>query len=152
MLNLEYEKEYLPDYVAGVDEVGYGSLVGDVFAAAAILDLNDPEDQIDFQLLSQIKDSKQFNEKARKEIYLEIINSPYIISALGSANLEEIERYNILHASRLAMKRAIQKLPKTPKLILVDGKIPIANLNICQKTIIKGDKNSYGNRNSINHC
>ena len=117
-------------FIAGVDEVGRGSLIGPVYAAAVILKkkINKKE----------LKDSKKLN-KARREILSKYIkkNSTW---AIGSASIKEIEKINILNASLLAMKRAIKKLKKKPTLVLIDGnKIPeIKNYKI--KSIIKGDQ------------
>ena len=116
--------------VAGVDEVGRGSLIGPVYAAAVILNKS-----VNRKLL---KDSKSLTKLQRK------ILSSYIkrnsIWSIGKASVKEIEKINILNASLLAMKRAIKKLKKKPSLVLIDGnKLPqIKNYNL--KTIIKGDQ------------
>ena len=117
-------------FIAGVDEVGRGSLIGPVYAAAVIL-----KEKINKK---ELKDSKKLN-KAKREILSKYIkkNSTW---AIGSASIKEIEKINILNASLLAMKRAIKKLKKKPTLVLIDGnKIPeIKNYKI--KSIIKGDQ------------
>ena len=116
--------------IAGVDEVGRGSLIGPVYAAAVIFNKNINK--------KEIKDSKKLN-KIKREILAKYIkkNSTW---AIGSASLKEIETINILNASLLAMKRAIKKLKKKPALVLIDGnKIPeIKNYKL--KSIIKGDQ------------
>tara|TARA_B100000579_G_scaffold429621_1_gene441690 strand:+ start:1253 stop:1825 length:573 start_codon:yes stop_codon:yes gene_type:complete len=116
--------------IAGVDEVGRGSLVGPVYAAAVIL-----EDRIDKK---RLKDSKKLSKKNRE--ILNIYIKKNCIWSIGSASIKEIEKYNILNASLLAMKRAIKKLKKKPQLVLVDGnKLPIIeNYNL--KYIVKGDQ------------
>ena len=116
--------------VAGVDEVGRGSLVGPVYAAAVILNKN-----INTKIL---KDSKSLS-KVKREI-LEKYIKKNSIWAIGKASKKEIEKKNILNASLLAMKRAIKKLKKKPSLVLIDGnKLPdLKNYNI--KCIVKGDK------------
>ncbi len=116
--------------VAGVDEVGRGSLIGPVFAAAVILG-----PKIDKK---KLKDSKKLSKKNREIMYTCIKRS--CIWAIGSASIKEIEKHNILNASLLAMKRAIIKLKKKPHLVLVDGnKLPtIDNYNL--KNMIKGDQ------------
>ena len=116
--------------VAGVDEVGRGSLVGPVYAAAVILNK-----RIDKK---RLKDSKKLSKKKRE--ILDFYLKKHCIWAIGSASLKEIEKHNILNASLLAMKRAIKKLKKKPQLVLVDGnKLPkIDNYNL--KNIIKGDQ------------
>ena len=120
----------MKNVVAGVDEVGRGSLVGPVYAAAVIL-----SNKID---KSKLKDSKKLSKKNREilEKYIKK-NSNW---SIGSASKKEIEKLNILNASLLAMKRAILKLKKKPNLILVDGnKVPkIKNYNL--KYVIKGDQ------------
>jgi ribonuclease HII len=115
---------------AGVDEVGRGSLIGPVYAAAIILNKS-----INKKLL---KDSKSIAKDKRQLL------SNYIkknsIWAIGQASVQEIDKINILQASLLAMKRAIKKLKKKPSHVLIDGnKIPnLENYNL--KAIIKGDQ------------
>jgi len=116
--------------IAGVDEVGRGSLIGPVYAAAVILDKS-----INKKLL---KDSKILT-KSRREILSKYIKENSIW-AVGKSSVEEIEKLNILQASLLAMKRAIKKLKKKPMLVLIDGnKIPsLENYNL--RSVIKGDQ------------
>ena len=116
--------------VAGVDEVGRGSLIGPVYAAAVILNKS-----INKKLL---KDSKTLS-KSKREILSKYIkqNSAW---SIGKASVKEIERINILQASLLAMKRAIKKLKRKPCLVLIDGnKLPeIKDYKL--RSIVKGDK------------
>ena len=116
--------------IAGVDEVGRGSLIGPVYAAAVILNKS-----INKKLL---KDSKSL-KKSRREILSKYIKKNSIW-AIGRASIKEIEKNNILNASLLAMKRAIKKLKKKPTHIFIDGnKVPvIENYNL--RSIIKGDQ------------
>ena len=116
--------------IAGVDEVGRGSLIGPVIAAAVILNKD-----INKKLL---KDSKSLTKNKREFLAKYIKKNS--IWAIGKASIKEIEKINILHASLLAMKRAIKKLKKKPKLVLVDGnKLPeIKDYKL--KSIIKGDQ------------
>ena len=116
--------------VAGVDEVGRGSLIGPVYAAAVILN-----NSINQKLL---KDSKSLTKEKRNELYKYIRQNS--VWAIGQSSTKEIEKINILHARLLAMKRAILKLKKKPSLVLIDGnKLPIIkNYNL--KYIIKGDQ------------
>ena len=116
--------------IAGVYEVGRGSLVGPVFAAAVIL-----KKKINKKIL---KDSKKLTKINRQILEKYIKKNSYW--SIGSASLKEIEKLNILNASLLAMKRAIMKLKKKPGQILIDGnKIPkIKNYNL--KFVIKGDE------------
>ena len=116
--------------IAGVDEVGRGSLIGPVYAAAVILNTS-----INKKLL---KDSKTLS-RSKREILSKYIkkNSTW---AIGKASVKEIEKINILHASLLAMKRAIKKLKRKPSLVFIDGnKLPeIKNYKL--RSIIKGDQ------------
>jgi ribonuclease HII len=116
--------------LAGVDEVGRGSLIGPVYAAAVILNKS-----INKKLL---KDSKSLSKIRRKELFTYIKKNS--VWAIGQASIKEIEKINILHASLLAMKRAIKKLKKKPTLVLIDGnKLPnLKNYNL--KYVIKGDQ------------
>ena len=116
--------------IAGVDEVGRGSLIGPVYAAAVILSKN-----INKNLL---RDSKSLS-KDKREFLAKYIKKNSVW-AVGKASVQEIEKINILHASLLAMKRAIKKLKKKPTLVLIDGnKLPeIKNYKL--KSIIKGDQ------------
>jgi ribonuclease HII len=116
--------------IAGVDEVGRGSLVGPVYAAAVILNKS-----INKKILV---DSKKLT-KSKRESLANYIKKNSIWS-IGKASVKEIEKNNILHASLLAMKRAIMKLNKKPSLVLIDGnKIPkIKNYKL--NSIIKGDQ------------
>ena len=116
--------------IAGVDEVGRGSLVGPVYAAAVIL-----KKSINKRLL---KDSKKLTKYKREEISKYIKkNSEW---SVGKASVKEIEKINILQASLLAMKRAIRKLKKRPTIVFVDGnKLPkIENYKL--RAVIKGDQ------------
>ena len=116
--------------IAGVDEVGRGSLIGPVYAAAVILN-----NSINKKIL---KDSKKLT-KNKREILSKYIKKNSIWS-IGKASIKEIENNNILNASLLAMKRAIIKLKKKPTLVLIDGnKLPkIKNYKL--NSIIKGDQ------------
>ena len=116
--------------IAGVDEVGRGSLIGPVYAAAVILDKS-----IDKKLL---KDSKKLT-KSKREILAKYIKKNSIW-AIGKASVKEIEKINILHASLLAMKRAVMSLRKKPNLVLIDGnKLPkIKNYKL--NSVVNGDQ------------
>ena len=116
--------------IAGVDEVGRGSLMGPVYAAAVIL-----KKSVDPKIL---KDSKVLSKKKRETLFNYIKKNS--IWSLGKASVSEVEKLNILNASLLAMKRAIKKLKKKPTLTLIDGnKLPeIKNYKL--KSVIKGDQ------------
>ena len=116
--------------VAGVDEVGRGSLIGPVYAAAVILN-----NSIEKKLL---KDSKSLS-KSKREILSKYIKKNSVWS-IGKVSVREIESINILNASLLAMKRAIKKLKKKPKLILVDGNKTPNLKNYKFQSVIKGDQ------------
>ncbi len=117
--------------IAGVDEVGRGCLAGPVFAAAVILNKNINTDDI--------KDSKKIPFKKR------ILLSEYIkqnsIYSVATASVEEINKINILNASLLSMKRALNKLKYKPKIAYVDGLFVPRNIKIKCKSFIKGDEN-----------
>ena len=116
--------------IAGVDEVGRGSLIGPVFAAAVIFKKNINK--------KKIKDSKQLSKEKRED--LEKYIKKHSIWSIGSASLREIEKLNILNASLLAMKRSIKKLKIKPSITLIDGnKLPKIN-SYKLKSIIKGDQ------------
>ena len=115
---------------AGVDEVGRGCLAGPVFAAAVILNKNIN--------IKNIKDSKKIPFKKR------ILLSKYIkknsIYAVGTASVKEINKINILNASLLSMKRAIDKLKLKPSIVYIDGLFAPKGLKIKHKTFVKGDE------------
>ena len=128
--NQRSEVKSLMKIIAGVDEVGRGSLIGPVYASAVIL-----KKSINQKLL---KDSKSLSKKEREYLCKYIKkNSTW---SIGKASVKEIEKLNILQASLLAMKRAIKKLKKKPTHVLIDGnKTPeLENYNL--KSVIKGDK------------
>ena len=116
--------------IAGVDEVGRGSLIGPVYASAVIL-----KKECDIKIL---KDSKQLTKKKREILNKYIKKNSYW--SIASASKKEIEKLNILNATLLAMQRAIKKLKKKPKIVLIDGnRIPkMKNYNL--KYVIKGDQ------------
>jgi len=116
--------------IAGVDEVGRGSLVGPVYAAAVILNK-----KINTKLL---KDSKSLSKQDRERLNIYIKKNSYW--SIGKASVKEIEELNILNASLLAMKRAIKKLNKKPNLVMIDGNKTPDIKNYKLKSIIKGDQ------------
>ena len=125
--------------IAGVDEVGRGSLIGPVYAAAVILN-----GSISKKVL---RDSKKISKNKREKLSKLIKKNS--IWSLGKASIKEIEKLNILHASLLAMKRAIIKLKKKPELVLIDGnKLPLIK-NYTLKYVIKGE--AMFNRYVIHH-
>lgn len=115
--------------IAGVDEVGRGPLVGAVVTAAVILDPARP--------IVGLADSKKLSEKRRNLLYEEIIEKALSWS-LGRAEPHEIDELNILHATMLAMQRAVAGLSIEPDFVLIDGnrcpKLPMAS-----QAVVKGD-------------
>ncbi|MCX4194061.1 ribonuclease HII [Methylophaga sp. OBS1] len=116
--------------VAGVDEVGRGPLAGPVVTAAVILDPDNP--------IHGLADSKKLTEK-RRELLEPLIKEKALAWSLGRAEPVEIDELNILQASLLAMKRAVESLTITPQHVLVDG-IHAPALNCSVTTVIKGDQ------------
>lgn len=115
--------------VAGVDEAGRGPLAGPVVAAAVILDPRRP--------IPGLADSKTLSPARRQEL-AERIRANALAWALGRAEVEEIDRINILRASLLAMQRAVAALALAPSLVLVDGNRAPA-LSCPVRTIVRGD-------------
>jgi ribonuclease HII len=115
--------------ICGVDEAGRGPLAGSVYAAAVILDPNQP--------IIGLADSKKLSEKKRDFLAVEI-KSKSLAWAIASCSAEEIDEINILQASLLAMKRAIEMLQVLPDLVQVDGnKCP--KIALPCEAIVKGD-------------
>lgn len=124
-------------WIAGVDEVGRGSLFGPVVAAAVILPY-----EATHQLISLgVQDSKQLSARQREALYPEI-TAIAVDCKIAIASVAEIDRLNILQATLLAMHRAIHKLVPLPSMCLIDGNQRIPNLMIPQQTIVKGDQTS----------
>ncbi|MFC1205402.1 ribonuclease HII [Pasteurella multocida] len=117
------------ELIAGVDEVGRGPLVGAVVTAAVILDPHQP--------ILGLNDSKKLSEKKRL-LLAEEIKQKALAWSLGRAEPEEIDQLNILHATMLAMKRAVENLKIQPHFVLVDGN-RVPELMIPAQAIVKGD-------------
>jgi len=115
--------------IAGVDEVGRGPLVGDVVTAAVILDPDNPIDGL--------MDSKKLSEKKR-EALSEEIKEKAVAWAIGRCTPEEIDTLNILHATMLAMQRAVQGLSVEPDHVLIDGN-RCPSLPMASQSVVKGD-------------
>jgi len=117
------------ELVAGVDEVGRGPLCGAVVTAAVILDPLRP--------ILGLNDSKKLTE-ARREVLFDEIREKALSWCIARAEVEEIDRLNILHATMLAMQRAVEGLSITPKLALIDGnRCPV--LQMPSSAVVKGD-------------
>ena len=115
--------------VCGVDEAGRGPLAGPVFAAAVVLPPN--------LMIDGLNDSKKLREKNRELLYDKIKNLA-LTYAVAFATEQEIDKINILNATFLAMKRAVDGLNLTPDVVLVDGNRS-PNLKVPTQTLIKGD-------------
>ena len=115
--------------IAGVDEVGRGPLIGNVVAAAVILDPQRP--------IIGLADSKKLTAKKRELLYSEI-KEKALAWCVASASPEEIDELNILHASMLAMKRAVEGLSITPEFVYVDGN-RCPELSCPSEPVVKGD-------------
>lgn len=126
------ETAYKSGYLipAGVDEAGRGPIAGPVVAASVIL-------PVDKEKFKGITDSKQLS-KLQRERQFEIIQENAISVGVGISDIYEIDKLNILNASLLAMKRAVQKLEFSPDFLLVDGNQRVDS-TIAQKAIVKGD-------------
>ena len=118
-----------PGLVAGVDEAGRGPLVGPVVAAAVILD--------DLRPIAGLADSKKLTEARREKLFDEI-RAKALCCSIAEASVEEIDQLNILQATMLAMRRAVQGLRLKPVMVLVDGN-RIPTLDIPAEAIVKGD-------------
>lgn len=127
MTDFEYSQGF--ELIAGVDEVGRGPLVGAVVTAAVILDPNNP--------IKGLADSKKLSEKKRLAL-AEEIKQKALAWSLGRAEPEEIDELNILHATMLAMQRAINTLKIRPHFVLVDGN-RIPKLDMPAQAVVKGD-------------
>ncbi|MGZ5008951.1 MAG: ribonuclease HII [Methylobacter sp.] len=115
--------------VAGVDEAGRGPLAGPVFAAAVILDPMRP--------IAGLADSKVLSESKRDSLYT-LIKETSLSWSIAQASVEEIDRLNILHATLLAMQRAVNGLHVQPEEVLVDGN-RLPDLTMPAQAIVKGD-------------
>lgn len=118
-----------PGLIAGVDEAGRGPLAGPVMAAAVILDARNP--------IKGLADSKVLTAKRREKLFDEI-RAKALCCSIAQASVEEIDQINILQATLLAMRRAVEGLRLKPSLVLVDGnRLPV--LAMRAEAIVKGD-------------
>ncbi|GLH48562.1 ribonuclease HII [Pseudomonas lactis] len=117
------------ELVAGVDEVGRGPLCGAVVTAAVILDPNRP--------ILGLNDSKKLTEARREKLYDEICEKA-LSWHIARAEVEEIDELNILHATMLAMQRAVEGLHITPKMAMIDGN-RCPKLTMPSEAVVKGD-------------
>jgi ribonuclease HII len=130
-LKTDYPEVIYPQFnlIAGVDEVGRGPLVGDVVTAAVILDANNP--------IVGLTDSKKLSEKKLALLFDEIQQKALCI-AIGRASPSEIDDLNILHATMLAMQRAVANLKISPEFVFIDGN-RCPELGMPSEAIVKGD-------------
>jgi len=139
---LDFDLNYQQALI-GVDEVGRGSLVGPVYAAALHIDTSYLKAGLPF--LYQINDSKQLSALSRQKLFIQLTEiSQY---KLGESTASEIDKTGIVAATEKAMSQAVQKLlselpAKEDYLLLVDGRHTISQLRISQKSLIKGDSRS----------
>lgn len=117
--------------VCGVDEAGRGPLAGPVCAAAVILD----------EEIEGLNDSKKLSEKKREELF-PVIKEKAVSFSIAFASIEEIEEYNILNATYLAMNRAIEGLGIPADFALIDGNRVPTDIKIPCETVVKGDAKS----------
>ena len=125
--------DFLPDspdeIICGVDEAGRGPLAGPVFAAAVILDVSRP--------IEGLRDSKKLTE-AKRDMLAPLIKAHALAWAIAEASEEEIDKHNILQASMLAMRRAVEALKTVPTLALIDGnRCPV--MKIQSIAVVGGD-------------
>ncbi|MBN7797523.1 ribonuclease HII [Parahaliea mediterranea] len=124
-----FTSDYEGPDLAGVDEVGRGPLAGDVVAAAVILDPARP--------ITGLRDSKKLSQR-RREALAEAIREQALAWSVARATVAEIDELNILHASLLAMKRAVESLPVQPGYVLVDGN-RLPRWHYASEPVVKGD-------------
>lgn len=120
--------------VCGVDEAGRGPLAGPVVAAAVIIN---PE-----SIPDGLNDSKALSERRRERLLNVLLTCPEIHVGVGICEPEEIDRLNILHASMMAMRRAVLDLPLKPKTALIDGNRVPPHMPCEAQAIVKGDAKS----------
>ena len=134
-MDYSFEKTLIPEdvrVVCGLDEAGRGPLAGPVFAGAVIL----PEGYVP----EGLNDSKKLSEKKREKLFT-LITENAVAWSFGTASPEEIDEINILNASMLAMKRAVESLSVKPDFLLIDGNIA-RGFDIKAVPVIKGDAKS----------
>jgi ribonuclease HII len=132
-IGIDFEKQAIAEgfsFIAGVDEVGRGCLAGAVVAAACILDLSKP-------LPEGLNDSKKITAKNRERIAEELKQTALAFS-IAQVEAEEIDRINILQATKKAMRLAIEKLAPRADFLLIDA-VQLKEIYLPQKAIIRGD-------------
>jgi ribonuclease HII len=147
MPSFEYELQFAPKFVAGVDEAGRGPWAGPVVAAAVVV-----LDQAAFlRSFQNVNDSKQLTKPKRQNLFERLIEAPFILAQCGSASVDEIDSVNILQATFLAMERALVGVQEQAarkhldvEVVLVDGNKPLPGKHKANSyPIVKGDSKSY---------
>lgn len=142
MPGLEYEQEMAAAteewLVAGIDEAGRGALAGPVVAAAVILPLRDPQK---LRQLTPLNDSKQLTARQRDHCY-DLVLAHAVAWGIGSVPADVIDAIGILPATRQAMIAAVRQLSPAPACLLIDGPLPLRQLALPQRAIIRGDSHS----------
>lgn len=141
---ISFDKQYNFKYILGVDEAGRGPGAGDVFAACVCFDL---KNIMLVQCLKKLNDSKKLSQNVRNELYKTIVaNSIY---SINQASVAEIDKYNILNATFMAMEKSVKNVISLLNIqnindvfILVDGNKKIKNLDLNMVSIVKGDSKS----------
>lgn len=136
MDKLVYERELVAagyKYICGVDEVGRGPLAGPVVCAAVIMPLDD--------ILDGVDDSKKLTAKKRERLAA-LIEEKAIGAAICLVEPQIIDKINILQATRLCMKNAVESLEIKPDFVMTDGNMTL-DIDIPQRSFVKGDANSY---------
>lgn len=141
---LFFDKQYNTKYILGVDEAGRGPGAGDVFAACVCFDLENVEL---VQSLKKLNDSKKLSSNVRDELYKIIISNS--IYSINQSSVYEIDKFNILNATFLAMEKSVKNVVlqldvqnNNDVLVLVDGNKKIKNLDLNMHTVVKGDGKS----------
>ncbi len=135
---LQYERAFLAkglQYIAGVDEVGRGPLAGPVVCAAVIMPLDDES------IIVGVDDSKKLSAKKR-ETLAEEIKKKALAYTIVEVSEKEIDEINILEATKLGMKKALESLSITPHTVLTDGNMTL-DITLPQRSVIGGDALSY---------
>jgi len=148
---LIFKEVFMPDFsleneengfVAGIDEAGRGPWVGPVVAGCVVFVNRD----VNPYLLDNLNDSKKISKKKREKLYeilMEEKQKGNLLIGIGEASSKEIDEFNILNATFMAMNRALENSLAKPLLVLVDGNKVPKGLNIKAKAIVKGDSRSY---------
>lgn len=141
MPSFEFESKF-DGLVAGVDEAGRGPWAGPVVAGAVVF----LSKEVDRFLLDNLDDSKKLSAKKREILYEKLFEAQdkgQLLIGIGQATAAEIDEFNILQATFMAMKRAVGVLEKTPQYAIVDGNQKPKGLPCESMTLVKGDARSY---------